>query len=216
MTDQSGTLTKWAFVTGPPRSGTTMMAALLSRHPSCVILQETHFPLCFAAAFDLAVGRSEGSRSISWREPYGLEGQGWTLPSLLNYGHGDRGLGILRGEAVRALCWAVRAFWPKAVVFGDKSPAYCFHWPLLRFLFPDCYVIVMQRDPEECIDSLYRVGWQRGPREETRVLVERYRAAIADCPEQIAVDFETARDHPTAAVEEVQRRLLAGTQTRER
>lgn len=199
-------MNEWLFVAGPPRSGTTLMAFLLNQHPACAVLYETHFPLHLHRIVLPGVGIKNGMCMVEWHGTESAIRERWALPLLLSPGHGGRGLDLKEPEVlVRRLCEAVRSMWPPVRFFGDKSPDYCFHWSLLRELFPDCRIIEMSRDEEALVASVRRhsSGFDQMAEEAVRETLRSYRAVLSPCPGLLTVSLEALQTEPERKVREV-------------
>jgi hypothetical protein len=201
-------MNEWIFVTGAPRSGTALAMYLLNLHPDCCILGETGFPTHLLQALQPPVAVHDGYCSLEWRGRDQISCVDWVLPRLCSPTPGKRDSAPTAVEIARSLCTALRGFWPKRL-FGDKSPAYCFQWRVLRELFPDCLIVVCERDLEATIDSVARQRWAPPVegREELRDWVLRYHRAVAECPGAIRLSLETLESDPEAQV----RQLLAAS-----
>ncbi|WP_165066838.1 sulfotransferase family protein [Paludisphaera rhizosphaerae] len=151
------------FVVGAPRSGTTLLAAMLSAHPRIQGGQETHFfnrlartstlelldPRCWpgpATAFlasNLTLGRPV-------HEAFGL-----TLEEV-------RGYLASREPSIAAMLESltrVNAQREGKPRWLEKTPNHLLHLQDLRRAFPDAYVLRIVRDPRDVALSMCRVPW---------------------------------------------------------
>jgi len=91
------------------------------------------------------------------------------------------------------MCRGLRILWHSARVFGDKSPGYCFSWPILRSLFPDCNILAMDRDVDAAARSVARQTWGTHDVNEARRQVASYRDAVVKCPDAHWVRLDDLR-----------------------
>jgi len=166
------------FIVGMPRSGTKLMRALLNQHPQInLTLAESHFIPYFLKRF----GNPPPFRGREDLEPFVREllktpffstmrKAGYTLdePTFL--------------QSVDYTRWSpifehvFRHFGSKGAtsgtIWGDKTPGYINHVPLLKALFPEAKFLHMIRDPRDyCLSvrksfakSIYRAAyrWRQG------------------------------------------------------
>lgn len=154
------------FVVGVPRSGTTLLASMLSAHPAIHAGPETHF------FEDLDRRRPPSpSRSAGW-----IESAVQWLMKIEHVGkpvHCHAGLSeddlrrYLREQvpSYRAMLEAITV--PQMRRAGksrwlEKTPNHIAHMPTLRRVFPEAKVIRIVRDPRDTIQSLLNVPW--GPK----------------------------------------------------
>jgi hypothetical protein len=149
------------FVVGMPRSGTKLLRALLNRHPEVDLCpNETHFipymlsrygppstgewardvyrDLCATPFYGLM---KQVGRELSWPQWNALvessDGQWATLLEGVLRFYGEKGL-------------------PNAKVWGDKTPGYLRHIPLLKKTFPGARFVHILRDPRDYCLSVRR------------------------------------------------------------
>jgi len=154
------------IVTGAQRSGTTIMQELINLHPWAKILTESHHPMRFDGMFD-----------EEYREEFLREGYP-SFWSMCNNHSGE----VNRSVLVKSLCASVRSQWWWYRVFGDKSPAYCFHWKRVRALWPQCHIIAMVRDLDECAASIQKCWWGNDDIDICSRKVKEYNEALVGCP----------------------------------
>jgi hypothetical protein len=156
----------WLFIFGPQRSGTTLVAWLLSLHPDCKIENETHLARDLWTLLGLPP-----NTELRWNG----EGGDVKYPLLMGRLSEDES----REEIVRRMCEGLAAGYPARVV-GSKSPEYSAYWRILRAIFPKCRFIITSRDHQATVDSLVRQKWWTGTREEADVHVSRYETVAAE------------------------------------
>lgn len=186
---------EWLFIGGISRSGTTLMARLLSLHPECLITAECGWPL--ALWWGLTRPPSEYSMAL-WRANDGIErGARWLLPRLCQYDD--------PAENVRGMCDGyLDCLHPEVRVGGDKWPALGSLatpdgnerlWQLLRMLWPDCKLLFMHRPFEEAMASARRT-W---PNEDHTLRVRQTRERLegeALCSDAYHVELENLNARP--------------------
>jgi hypothetical protein len=164
------------FIVGMPRSGTTLMRALLNQHPRISLaLTESHFIPYFMHIFgDPPPFHTRGQVELFIKRLHQtvfyqtLSQQGYTFQAEALY------------QQARLDSWAsifeviLKHFSPKAkraeAIWGDKTPGYLNHMPLLKQLYPQAKFLHLIRDPRDyCLSarrswgkSIYRAAhrWQ--------------------------------------------------------
>ena len=120
-----------AFLVGFPRSGTTLLEAVLDGHPRVVSLEEHEL-------------LTEGVLHYM-REPL-------DLAPLLRAGEGEL-------QALRAAYWrhvAAAGVDPRGKVFVDKYPLNTLKLPLIARLFPEAKILFACRDPRDVVLGCFR------------------------------------------------------------
>ena len=174
------------FVVGMPRSGTTLLSAMLDAHSQIAISPETHFyTRCRPSA------ASPGAR---------LE-ETWIRllqqPGVQDLGFGDEALRRVWDEArerpaaaprdvLRALlsAYADRA---DAAAWGEKTPDHLAHVPAILNDFPEAVVVAIVRDPRDVCLSLRGLPWNHDSLPESAWKWRRY----AQRTERYAETFPT-------------------------
>lgn len=143
---------EWLFIMGTMRSGTTLMTRLLTLHPEGWFTAECGWPL------NILWGMTLPPDGYSWASWGGSGGASWRLPRLATVDDAH--------EITRAMCEGyVERLHPEARVCGDKAPNYgALHpdgsgrriWHDLRDLWPDCKLLVMNRDIDAVVESALR------------------------------------------------------------
>ncbi len=162
------------FIVGMPRSGTKLMRALLNQHPRISItLAESHFIPYFIRVFgdpppfhteaDLRHFVNQFCRTTFFR---GMHRAGYRFNTQEFLATVDRRSWPAIFEHI------FRHFGSKAdrpdVIWGDKTPGYINHMPLLQQLYPQAKFLHMIRDPRDyCLSvkkswgkSLYRAAYR--------------------------------------------------------
>lgn len=152
------------FIVGCGRSGTTLLRLMLNRHPRIAVPGETWFFPRIHALRDRVGSLPSGS----WRDVVERE--------ICGAGTFDE-LEVSREEVSRELARLERDEWPAVVAaanrafartegkarWGDKTPGYVRHLPLVRELYPDAVVLHMIRDGRDVALSFR--GKPFGPRD---------------------------------------------------
>jgi hypothetical protein len=174
------------FVVGMPRSGTTLVSALLDAHPDLAILPETHFyTRCrreetgeTAAAvwdrlqqqpgFQDAAFTAEEKEQIRSRVP-----PGGAPADLL------RAVGTAYAERAGASAW------------GEKTPDHLAHLDRMRTEFPDGVYLGIVRDARDVCLSLQGLPWNRDTVMESAWTWRRYQEMLRDhrkqAPERVRI-----------------------------
>jgi hypothetical protein len=150
------------FVVGVPRSGTTLLSAMLSAHPRIAISPETHFMRWAERHRDLDLSRDEDLETF-WSdyragEPFsrlGIDGEEARarIDALIPRGYREVFLTLVELATERTGK-------PRR---GEKTPAHEEWVTTLLDWFPESRVIHVLRDPRAVLASLRRVSWARQP-----------------------------------------------------
>lgn len=129
------------------RSGTSLVHALLNRHPQVALMYETE-PL------ELWPRRASTGRSRDWPERLEFFNQTFTRHELkqepfTSVPPGRDGALALYGEYARKR---------GAAIMGEKAPSYYARLPMLGTFFPDAQFLLIWRDPVECCRSALRAA----------------------------------------------------------
>ena len=209
MTDAAGGGLAPVFVVGCPRSGTTLLQQLLSRHPDLVVAPETHFVRRFLLEADR----------------YGDLHQDAAMHRLLDDVVAMPELVEMRvdPDLLRARCLAgprsadavfatlLRCFgeaWGAPVV-GEKTPNHVLYLRRLEQVFPDARFVHIVRDPRAVVASWRHVPWSTGSvAGDTRVW-RRYVAAARRQPPRHAPLHQLRYEDLVAEPERVVAGLVA-------
>jgi len=126
------------FLTGFPRSGTTLLEQVLAGHPDVVALEERETLGDAQRAFQM-------NPADVARLAYATEAE--LAPLREAY------WGRVRAEGVD----------PAGKVFVDKHPLHTFRLPLILKLFPDAKILFARRDPRDVVLSCYRRRFAMSP-----------------------------------------------------
>lgn len=152
------------FIVGMPRSGTTLMRSLLNQHPQVSLaLTESHFipylmrifgdPPPFHAHANVELFIKRFHQTTFFQR---LSECGYTFNPEDLYRHANLDSWASIFEHI------LRHFSPKPdradTIWGDKTPGYIKHMPLLKQLCPQAKFLHMIRDPRDCCLSV-RQSW---------------------------------------------------------
>ncbi len=143
----------WLFVGGMPRSGTALCQHLLNLHPDCHIIGERSLEIGLLQAFRPGINPRYVTATFS-----NLFGEAvsfaWDMSRIcMDPEEGDA------LDWVRRMMAGARSRYPGALVWGGCNNTYGGHWQQLRELFPECKILVMDRDVDEVVDSVLRQDW---------------------------------------------------------
>jgi len=186
------------FVTGAPRSGTTLASMFLNWHPECMIFYESHLLLDLLQGFKPNCGpaptihlpttwKGEQVTAYHWGLHQVTAKLGLTLP--------DPELQLVRG-CLRGLwdrCWT----WKK--VLGDKSPYYALTWETVKRVLPEAKFIALMRPEAECVESVLEQGWGY-TREQAEAWVRAHFEGLTTIQDCIFVELEWLQRDPRQAV----------------
>jgi hypothetical protein len=151
------------FLVGCPRSGTTLLSAILHAHPRIAMPPETRFLLpAYHQRVEFGDLRdADNRRRLAER----MTGRGTRFPDL----------GLRRADVIDKIVAAPPTFGSAAGTiwrsfardrgkarWGEKRPAYWREMDVVLRLFPDAQVIHLVRDGRSCVASLKRVRWWHG------------------------------------------------------
>ncbi|MHB8789319.1 MAG: sulfotransferase family protein [Desulfobulbaceae bacterium] len=151
------------FVVGFPRSGTTLLAAMLSSHPDIACGVETHF-FSMIDEQDLKEAACDPDwPDIAVRKMAALSLTGQRLLDLYGVTEND-----LRKELIgrpgekRALLDGLLGLYARREgksVWLEKTPNHLLQLHRIRKLFPDARIIRIVRDPRDSLRSIFGLPW---------------------------------------------------------
>lgn len=198
------------FVLGVRRSGTTLLRLILDRSSGIAIPDESHFVPQLAHRHGAPVDRDrflEDLRRLRTLPRWDLSPD--EVAPLVRSG-------MTTGEAIGAIFTAYAAKHGKPR-WGDKTPAYMRHLPLLERLFPDAIFVHLMRDGRDVALSLLALGegvvGRTGANPEsapgaalqwaTEISDARALGRRAGSPRYLEVRYEELVAEPSAVVESV-------------
>jgi hypothetical protein len=130
------------FISGPPRSGTSILTVVLNEHPDVSITNEqSYMKLMMHCLSELNPrGRAE-------------QGANFNFFSVPKEQLGDVRDMILEGMD-HSMKWYHNKVKPKAKWYGDKLPGFLQHIGWMKEKFPDAKFLICERDPEEVLVSM--------------------------------------------------------------
>jgi hypothetical protein len=149
------------FIVGAPRSGTTLLRAILNKHPSIAICDESYF-FYYVYSRRRAFGdlAQEGNR----RRLVEAYLETWRIRRLgLDQQELERRL-LREGTDYPALFMSLMEAYAESRAKrrpGEKTPHHAQHVETLFDWFPDATVIHVVRDPRDVVASLRKVPWGR-------------------------------------------------------
>ncbi len=147
------------FIVGMPRSGTTLVRAMLSSHPRITISPETHYLSIWMKRFaHLDVGCPQDFETF-WRRLVQTEefphldiDPDKTRERILGYGpvtHRTVFTGLMEE-------FAGKMNKPR---WGEKTPGHYLHIDTLLEWFPEARIVYVLRDPRAVVSSMLAVPW---------------------------------------------------------
>lgn len=130
------------FLVGGPRTGTTWLQLLLSRHPSIATANETHLFTTYAPS--LFTG---WQHHLSNARPLGLH----SLMTETEY------FGLVK-HFVCAVLLKIAERKPTAEIILEKTPDHVLYWENILKIFPDAWFLHIVRDPRSVVASLSAAG----------------------------------------------------------
>ena len=202
--DPDYTLDAPIFVVGCPRSGTTMLQAMLSASPACFSAPETHF-------FEVVAPARIVARAWPVRHKAPLPVLNETL--LANWVMRFEALGLrsidLHGTRSLAgvLAKIASAYIERAGQrFVEKTPYHLYYVDEIRALFPDARIIAIRREPEATIASMQRLARAQGKAPRSLFeLARQWRRANVEIERQalFTVNYEALVEQPTKTLREI-------------
>jgi sulfotransferase family protein len=145
------------FIVGNPRSGTTSLATLMSRHSKIAIPSETQF-LCKVLPCGISLPRKSASHKVlaeAMFSYYRMTDLELDQASFLEYFKQYT-------PTYKNLFRATLEFYTisqNKVIAGEKSPIHIFYVPLILKWFPNAKIICIVRDGRDVVQSLMKVPW---------------------------------------------------------
>jgi hypothetical protein len=145
------------FIVGCERSGTTLLRLMLDSHPSLAIPNESHFIVNlhgrgrWVAATRASVRVLERVLKDEWFAHWGLDPA--AVRQLAAVTQPSSYADVMRTVFAAYAASEGKPRW------GDKSPTYLAHLPLLAELFPEALFVHMIRDGREVAASLMSQVW---------------------------------------------------------
>lgn len=199
------------FIVGFPRSGTTLLAAMLSSHPDIACGVETHF---FSMLTDQDLAEAAGDPNwpeVAVQKVASLSSAGESLLSQYGITKND-----LRTEL--ALCpaqkqalldglLALYARRERKVIWLEKTPNHLAQLDRLRRLFPEARIIRIVRDPRDSLRSIFQLPWAP---ESILALAYDFRARHFDAqrffnadPDSLTVKYEELVTQPESVLKQL-------------
>lgn len=141
------------FFVGCGRSGTTLVRALVDAHPDMAIPPESHFVVAQAPKAGRAFDPAALVSALDASERFAL----WGLDRDAIAG-AVHTVGGSYPDAVRAV-FALWAHRQGKARYGDKTPGYVVHLPVIAGLFPEAVVVHVVRDGRDVAASFVELGW---------------------------------------------------------
>lgn len=153
------------FVIGPPRSGTTLVAVLLARHPRIAVPPETHY-FRWMQKKNLAALRGEELVRRAFENEFLLD-LGIRPEALLTRQGATDSTPALFSALMQA--YAEREGKPR---WAEKTPDHLFSAYAIRSYFPQARFLCVLRDGRDAALSLRRVPW--GPGDDLWACAQRW------------------------------------------
>ena len=171
------------FIVGTPRSGTTLAAKILGRHPRLFMPGETHF-------FDDIHSHAKADGTFGEEDRQGIRDRLATLYGRYNEPTDQERIDHLLGQGCdfQAAAWtsyrdALTAFMRAQmehegkVRWGNNAPRDIFHVKTIVRFYPDAKVVVCVRDPRDFLVS-YKGKWRSTAEDEVERLRSLYHPLV--------------------------------------
>lgn len=155
----SGLRHPFPFVVGCGRSGTTLVRAMLDAHPDLAVPGESYFPVWLART-RRRYHRGGGFDSSSFADDLLADAwfRRWALPEAAVRGAIATDAPADFADAVRSI-YRLYARHHGKERYGDKTPTFVLHLPVLAELFPEAVFIHVVRDGRDVALSLLEADW---------------------------------------------------------
>jgi len=180
------------FVVGMPRSGTTLLSAMLDAHSQIAISPETHFYThCQPSATD-----SNGRLAEAWewlQQQPGVQDLGLSKDELERIW---RGVSTAPSAAPPDLLQALLSTYAErtgAEAWGEKTPDHLAHVPEMFEDFPRAVVLAIVRDPRDVCLSLRGLPWNYDSPPESAWKWRRYARRTERYAELFSSQFREVR-----------------------
>ncbi len=151
------------FVVGVPRSGTTMLSAMLAAHPRLACGPETHFFLHLDAPAARGIGRRAGWPRAAVDYLYSIDHGEEPIPGQFGLTRRDLAEALARRRpSIAAILSGMSELYMERLGkrrWVEKTPDHLPHVARIRRHYPDSPIIRIVRDPRAVACSLLGVPW---------------------------------------------------------
>lgn len=151
------------FIVGFPRSGTTLLAAMLSNHPDIACGVETHFFSSLSEEDLTEAADDPGWPDIAVQKVAALSLDGQRVLDLYGVTENDLRHELCnRPNEKTALLDGLLGLYAGREgksVWLEKTPIHLVHLHRIRKLFPDARIIRIIRDPRDSLRSIFELPW---------------------------------------------------------
>jgi len=175
------------FIVGCDRSGTTLLSLILSQSPDLHVTLESGFiPDLYENRNDYRDFSSAKDRWYFIRDLQQTRATSKTIAFDIFEMSDDEAEMELRQPAANTYENAIDALFTKTADlhgksrWGNKTPKYVLHLPLIHELFPHAKIIHVIRDPRDVVASILKAGWTSTVKETAHYWEERVLAGIRD------------------------------------
>ena len=194
------------FIVGAPRSGTSLLRAILNRHPGIGLCDETYFfyyVYSRRAAFGPLADAENRRRAIrAYLDTNRIRRLKLDPDALSRYL-------FEHGATYESLFTALLEFYAQQGGkrrCGEKTPQHALVAETICALYPDCHLIHIVRDPRDVVASLLRMPWGSASiRANARVWRDCTAAALRaeHRPNYLRVSYEDLVLRPAGAIQQV-------------
>lgn len=173
------------FIVGCDRSGTTLLSLILSQAPDLHVTLESGFiPDLYENRHDYGDFSSAKNRWYFLRDLQTTYATSKTIAFDIFELDDEDAESELQKAASTDYAGAIDALFSKTARnhgkarWGNKTPKYVLHIPLLNKLFPEAKIIHIVRDPRDVAASIMKAGWTTNIKEAAIYWNERVRAGL--------------------------------------
>ncbi len=195
------------FIVGMPRSGTTLVSAMLDAHPDIAISPETHFYTRCRPPGGSAATVDEMWHCLRQQPGFG-DARFSAAEQAEMQARIDRGCPSPQPADVLRAVEEVYAERYGAEAWGEKTPDHLQHVPTILQDFPDAAILVVVRDPRDVCLSLKGLPWNRDTLLESAWTWRCYAQATQSYRERFSeqvrwVRYEDLLDDPASVISDV-------------
>lgn len=180
------------FVVGMPRSGTTLLSAMLDAHSQIAISPETHFyTRCQPSAPSPSSRLAETWERL--RQQPGVQDMGFSEDELQDVWQTVRGRPAAAPRDLLRGLLSAYAGRRDAEAWGEKTPDHLAHVPAILDDFPRAVVLAIVRDPRDVCLSLRGLPWNHDSLPESAWKWRRYARRTERYAETLPSRFREVR-----------------------
>lgn len=197
------------FIVGVPRSGTTLLQAMLASHPNILIPPETEYFMYFNNH-----GNNLALEATNTQLDKYLKSQAWQEQNLSDSDYRDaisKTDRSIRSLFLSLMMLHIDKAGSNKCRIGEKSPHHCRHVLRILDMFPSAKFIHIHRDPRDVVASRIKLKWSQHAsclsvaREWANIMADHFqlvqKLSSKNC--YLTVRYETLVDSPETEIQRV-------------